>query len=307
VEQTWLDRLQRDDIVFLDGGTGSELKRRGVEMSPAAWSGLASRNGRTALREIHADYVRAGADIITTNTFATTRFVLDAAGYGNEFDTINQAAVEAALQARKLAADRPVAIAGSMSCVPPNFDDDAYPSPDEEADAYHELAKLLVGHGVDLIALEMLQDAEHGCLAVEAAVATGVPVCLGVSARLTDSGLGCFDYPDRDFGAVVDRLLEPRVTAVNVMHTPCDDVSAALEAVKQHWHGPLGAYPELGDPARSQRQRMDGGLPAELADLAVGWVGCGARLLGGCCGMGPAHIEALVQARPRLLQARVGR
>ena len=110
----WLERLNRDDIVVIDGGTGSELQRRGIAMSPVAWSGLASKQANVALRGVHADFIEAGADIVTTNTFATTRFVLDAAGHGAAFESINRCAIEAALEARDLAANREVAVAGSL-------------------------------------------------------------------------------------------------------------------------------------------------------------------------------------------------
>ena len=111
---------------MLDGGTGSELRRRGVRLDEAAWSGLASLTHYDVLREVHADYIAAGADVITTNTFGTTRFVLEAAGYGERFATINRRAVDAAREARD-ASGRDVAIAGSMSCLPPRFDVRAYP------------------------------------------------------------------------------------------------------------------------------------------------------------------------------------
>ncbi len=302
VTRDWLERLHRNDIVLIDGGTGSELRRRGIALSATAWSGLASREHRTTLREIHADYIRAGADIVTTNTFATTRFVLDAAGCAASFETLNRSAVEAAVEARDEVADRPVAIAGSISCLPPGFDDRAYPSAAIERSAYAELAQLLAALGVDLIALEMIQDLEHGQRALEAARATGLPVCLGVSARRTGSGLGCFDYPDRDFEAVVESLVAFGPAVLNVMHTRPDDVGAALEAGMRHWPGPLGVYPELGD-----RGAADTVSPEALTALALGWVGAGARLLGGCCGAGPAHIAALAEARPRLLEARAAR
>lgn len=307
VERSWLERLNRDDIVLMDGGTGSELRRRGVAMSPTAWSGLAPLDHHGTLRAIHADYIRAGADIITTSTFGTTRFVLEAAGQGSAFEDLNRSAVEAALEARDRAAEGPVAIAGSISSLPPDFDDKAYPSATVEGDAYEELAGLLADLGVDLIAVEMIQDVEHGKRALEAALTTGLPVCLGVSARRVGVRLGCFDYPDRDFDGIVDNLAALGPAAINVMHTPPEDVDEALAVVERHWAGPLGAYPELGDPAAADWVFADGMPPEDFADLAMDWVCRGARLLGGCCGTGPEHIAALARARPRLLQARPGR
>ena len=113
-----MDKLQAAQIVLIDGGTGSELQRRGVSMSRDAWSGVAAYTHKSLLREIHETYIRSGAEVITTNTFGTTRFVLESAGLGDEFSTINRRAVKAAMEAREVAAQHPVAIAGAISCLP---------------------------------------------------------------------------------------------------------------------------------------------------------------------------------------------
>jgi len=296
----WLEKLQNDQIVLLDGGVGSELRRRGVEPSEAVWSGLAARDALSTLREIHGDYIRAGADIITTNTFATTRFVLAGAGLGNEFEAINRSAVAAAQSARQLQADRPVAIAGSMSCFPPAFDPSAYPPRKEERDGYRELANLLAVAGVDLLAVEMIQDIEHGTLALEAALETGLPVVLGLSVRLGGHGLEPYDYPGTAFESVLAELLALEPTVCAIMHTPVDAVLAGLAAIERAgWQGPVGVYPELGTrSAAAESTRVI--EPAELVAAATAWLDRGARLLGGCCGCRPAHIAALAAARDAL-------
>src|SRR5262245_39457022 len=124
----WNDVLQTGGVLLLDGGTGSELRRRGVALDANVWSALASVENFDTLCGIHADYIAAGADVITTNTFATSRFVLAAAGRGEQFADINERALAAAFEARD-ASGRDVAIAGSVSCLPPRFDPSAYPSP----------------------------------------------------------------------------------------------------------------------------------------------------------------------------------
>src|SRR5690606_4176943 len=170
-------------ITVIDGGTGSELRRRGFPMRPDVWSALAGSTHYELLRDVHASYLAAGADVITTNTFATTRFVLDAAGLGERFEEINARTVAAAHEARDAEA-RSIAIAGSLSCLPPAFDVARYPPPAAEARAYAELAELLAAAGVDLLVLEMMQETEHAVRACEAARATGLPFWLGVSCRL---------------------------------------------------------------------------------------------------------------------------
>src|SRR5690606_1239198 len=131
--------------------------------------------------------LRAGAEVVTTNTFGTNRFVLEAAGFGDRFEQINRAAVAAAQRARDVAGSDAL-IAGSISCLPPGFDVNAYPSPAAELDGYRELATLLADAGVDLLTLEMMEDLEHARLACEAAQETGLPFWLGVSVRLAADG-----------------------------------------------------------------------------------------------------------------------
>ena len=114
----WQAKLEAGGIVLLDGGTGSELQRRGVPMSHAAWSGAAVQTHPDTVREVHRDYIAAGAEVIITNTFGTARFTLEAAGLGPAFESINRRAVSLALEARDHAR-RDVAIGGSISNLPP--------------------------------------------------------------------------------------------------------------------------------------------------------------------------------------------
>ena len=306
MDETWLNRLLADDIVLLDGGTGSELQRRGVTMSKDAWSGVAATTHKELLREIHADYIRAGAEIITTNTFATSRFVLEAAGLGDEFSRVNALTIEAAIEGRDMAAQSSVAIAGSISCLPPRLDVAAYPDAGKERDGYRELAQVLAEGGVDLIALEMMEDTYHAVMAMEAALEIGLPVWLGVSCRFGGDGetLVGFDFPDTPLAEPLDALLPLGATLVNVMHTHPEAVTAAVSELKTRWSGPIGVYPELGDFSAPNWNFTNLMAAEEFAQTAAQWVSQGARLLGGCCGTTPDHIRALRDALPDLLAAR---
>jgi S-methylmethionine-dependent homocysteine/selenocysteine methylase len=291
---TWLDTLQAGRVVIRDGGTGSELRRRGVPLDDHTWSALAGFEHPQLLAQIHMDYIAAGADVITTNTFGTSRFVLEAAGIGNRFAAINRAAIAAAKEARRQS--RPdVAIAASMSCLPPRSDPEGYPGPAAERAAYAELAELFAAEGVDLIALEMLQDDRHARLACEAVRAVGLPFWLGVSCRLGPSGeeLVAFDYPHMPFGRVLDALLPYGPAAVAVMHTPTNAVSRALAEVRSRWPSFVGTYPEIDSERECTVPRAEPLAPQDFTALATMWIDAGASLLGGCCGTTPEHIRAL--------------
>jgi S-methylmethionine-dependent homocysteine/selenocysteine methylase len=291
VSENWEYVLASGGTLVLDGGTGTELRRRGMMLDSATWSGLASLTHYEVLRSIHADYIAAGADVVTTNTFATTRFVLEAAGLGADFAAVNARAVAAAREARD-ASGRDVAIAGSISCLPPRFDVHAYPDEHIEAAAYVELAETLAEAGVDFLILEMMQETRHAPLACEAAHAVGLPFWLGVSCRVGAGGaLVAFDFPLVPLTACLDALLPFAPAAVAVMHTPVPAVEPALAAVREHWIGPVGAYPEIGtgtgEPALS---------PNELASHAREWLTAGTQIVGGCCGTTPDHIRAVAAA-----------
>ena len=286
MSSSWLEQFTAGRTLLIDGGTGSELKRRGVPLrNHDVWSGLASLSHKEVLREVHADYIEAGAQVITTNTFGTSRFVLAAAGMDDRFGEINRRAVEAAMEARR-ASGADVAIAGSISCLPPRFDVCAYPDAAIEKAAYCELAQLLAELGVDLIALEMLQDTLHARLACEAVVETGLPFWLGVSCRRDENAdaLVAFDFPQTPFAQTLDALLQYGPTVVSAMHSPVDAIAPAIDAIRSRWDGFIGAYPEIDDDAMQ---------PASLAATALDWRRRGARVLGGCCGTTPEHIRAL--------------
>src|SRR5262249_21097482 len=149
-------------------------------------------------------------------------------------------AVEIALRARDAAADQPVAVAGSMSsfCT---LGVEGSPVLRAYAESFQQQAEILAAAGVDLLALEMIDAPDYGPNAVDAALATGLPVWLGMSPVRSDSGeLGTFEEPT-GFGELVKAVVRPELFAVIVMHTKPDVVPAALDLLRQYTDRPLGA------------------------------------------------------------------
>ena len=299
--QTWLENIQNGNIVIIDGGMGTELERRKVPMSDDAWSGAAMLEYSEIVRAAHEDYIRAGAEVIITNTFGTTRQMLEPAGYGADIVKINERAVEVAKEARDAVAESPLTIAGSISAMPPGFDRNAYQAPDVELESYRELAGILADGGVDLIALEMMQEDEHAPRAAQAAAETGLPVWLGISLKRDDDGKvvshGTENLP---LDTILDAMLPFDPAAVNIMHTRLDAVSEAIATVRKRFQGPIGVYPESGYYQKPGWQFVDVITPDDLVTEFKTWVDEGARLVGGCCGTGPEHIRALKAAQSDL-------
>ena len=281
-------------ITILDGGTGAELQSRNVRPDPVCWHALAAITNPSELVSIHIDFINAGAQVITTNTFATHRYALQAAGYAELWESVNSASVAAARRARsQTRAD--VRIAGSMSCMPPAYDTKNYPDDALARASYADQAKLLADLGVDIIALEMIQDARHGGWALDAAIKTGLPVWLGIACRADQRSneVVCFDQPDMRLDLLLRELLDREPQVVCIMHSPIDVVRPAFDCVREQWPGAIGVYPEPGSFDVLSRTRTQPVSPEKFAATAQQWSAIGARIIGGCCGTTPQHTKAL--------------
>lgn len=293
----WLDsRLSAGGLVILDGAMGTELEARGVPMHSMVWSSAALVTHPEVVRAAHADYIRAGAEVIITNTFSAGRHMLEPAGMGDQVRNVNRRAVELAKEARDEAAEGPVAIAGSI-CEWVHTES-AWREPNNLSAALREQAGLLAEAGVDLIALEMCQRPGSSPLAIEAALETGLPVWVGISCKRSPGTgrLVTFDPPHSDLDELVAMVAEHGISVINVMHSPIEDTAAGISTVRRHWNGPVGAYPESGYFIMPNWQFVDVIDPADLVREAQTWVDQGVQLLGGCCGLGPQHVKALKQA-----------
>lgn len=152
-------RLDDGEIVVLDGGTGTELERHGVPMDSVAWSGAAIHTHPEVVRQVHEDYIQAGADIVITNTFATCRHSLEGAGLGDLVADINTRSVSLVNEAINAAeVDRPIYVAGAISTFMPRNNEEFMPSLGVAKANYREQAELLAEAGVDLILMEMMVD-----------------------------------------------------------------------------------------------------------------------------------------------------
>ena len=178
-------RLRNDGILILDGGVGTELQKRGVEMD-ASWCGTASLHDEK-LKGIHSDYIAAGCEIVTTNTYASSRLMLDAAELGEHFEEINSKAIKAAFAAREQATEIDILVAGSLSHRFPIKDGDTQSKTENSSlrslfeSSCQELADFLAVNGCDIIILEMMCHIDRMETVMEAAKQTGTPVWAGFS------------------------------------------------------------------------------------------------------------------------------
>ncbi len=299
------ERLQSGEILLLDGGVSTEIRRRGVTLDKNVWSGLATKTHPDAVRQVHQDYIEAGAQIITANTYSTARHVLESINLGHESKLLNFKSVQLAKEARDAVATEPVLIAGSMSSMPPLTSHREVAIDGQVESSYQELAEGLADAGVDLIIAEMMRDVENAGIVIRAAVSTGLPVLIGFSAMMAENGVDVRSLrwkntddttEAHDFGEMIDSLKPLGGLAAGIMHTRVEDIGPALEVLREHWSGPLMAYAETGKLILPDWRYQEVSSPQQYAADIAGWIrDYGVQIVGGCCGTGPEHIRVLRQ------------
>jgi S-methylmethionine-dependent homocysteine/selenocysteine methylase len=271
-------------------------------MDTLAWSGAAAIDYPDAVLDAHKDYIDAGAEAIITNTFGMSPFMLAATKYADLAEDGLRAAVRLAKRARDEAERPDVAIAGSISTMAAGGDIESRqpaPTPEVALEGFRLMTRVFVEEGLEAVALEMMEDTQRAPLAMQAAKESGLDVWLGVSCARQKGGeaLTAFDFPETRFADVLDVLLPMEPDVVCVMHSDINVTPDGIEMVKERFKGPLGVYPESGYFTMPNWHFVDVIAPEDLVAEAKKWVAQGVRLIGGCCGLGPEHIRALVAAR----------
>ena len=293
-------KLAAGDIIIIDGGTGTDIQRRGAPMNGESWCAEVNLTHPAIVRDVHADYIRAGAEIIIANTFATSALLFNALGRDSDLLAIDRAAVAIA---RDAAAGHHVSVAGSVSTMRPvakGSDRTLKQREWPEADArqlFRQKVENLAACHVDLLMMEMMRDVDYSLWATEAAIATGLPVWVGISAeRRADGQMVGFGREDQLLDDVARTLAATRPAVISIMHTSPNDTDEALDIVRRYWDGPLGAYPESGYFKMPDWTFVDIIAPDDLVAKSRDWRLKGVTILGGCCGLGPEHIAALARA-----------
>ena len=288
---TFLTALAQPKKLILDGATGTELNRRGVDTGLPLWSANALMNDRDTkiLQTIHEDYLRAGADIITTNTFRTHHRALVPSGNAQRALELTRRAVATARAAlTAVPAETSRFVAGSISTLEDCYRPDLVPSDDALRAEHSERVHHLLECGVDLFLIETINTIREAVIIAKLATITGTPVVVsfvcGADGKLLSG---------ETLTTAARELMPLGVCAIGVncgptptLHHPLDELRAACGK-----DFPLISYGNIG-----------------YADEKVGWINtdaenptayCGhashwdAKIIGGCCGTTPEHIAVL--------------
>ena len=289
-------------LAILDGGTSTELDRCGASMDGMTWSACASIQAFDLLVETHQAYIDAGADIITVNGYASSRLVLEPAGLSHQIGTINKKNIEAALLARDRSGNSDVLVAGSVSHslgfrsgVNKSIERDV--SLDQFAEAFDEMFLFYEEGGVDLVLLEMMSVPRRMSPLFERASRSPLPIWCGLSARRKDPASAITGFLDENI-LLIDNVREAskyQFEGMGVMHTSIDLVEGGIDLIKTTYDGLITAYPDSGYFKSPYWVFEEVISPADLVTFAAQWKNSGVNVIGGCCGLGPSHIEALAK------------
>ncbi len=285
-EQLFAEFLASNAIALFDGAMGTMLYAKGIFINLAFEELNLSRPG--LVREVHAEYVAAGADILESNTFAANRFRLSPHGLADSVAAINIRGVEIAREA----AGGHAWVAGAMGPLGVRIEPFGPVSRNEARGVFEEQARALAEAGVDLFILETfshLPEMEEAIRAVRAVADIPIVAQVAVGKRgVSREGVAA--------GQAAVVLAEAGADAVGVNCSEALSVLDALEGMRDAVTAPLSAQPNAGQP-----HTVDGrNIYLATPDYLVAWgrraIRGGARLLGGCCGTTPDHIRALRQA-----------
>lgn len=296
-----------DRPVLLDGGLGQELLRRGMpDTEPSLWSANALTEVPDLVQEVHEDYLHAGADVITTNTYATPPERLAEAGLGDQVEKLNRRAGRLAERARE-AVGSDALIAGSLPPIRGSYRPDLVGETDEIEPQYREQADYLAPH-VDVFLCETMSTPDEAQAAVRGAASTEVPVL--VAYTIADPSSPADAEPrlrnGQSLEAAVEALSGLPVEAILLNCSAPESISAAVPVLRDLLDGPVGAYANAFTPIPDDFDERADALdpdarPEQRGDLnpdAYGayvddWLDAGADIVGGCCEVGPEHIAHL--------------
>lgn len=288
-EHPFLARLEQGALLA-DGAMGTLLYARGVPFDQC-FDEL-NLSAPALVREIHRDYIAAGAELIETNTFGANRFKLSAQNLAHRVPEINRAGAAVAREA-VAASGRQVFVAGSMGPIGRPMAPLGSVSPDDVRAAYAEQAAALVAGGADVLILETFTDLAELVEAVRGAQSAHVPVIAQMT--FTQDGKTLLGHGPREIVQTLEQL-EVEVAGANCSVGSQGILDVMQEMAAAATRARLSAMPNAGFPAYVGGRYMYFSTPAYMADHTRRLAAAGVRIIGGCCGTTPDHIAAMREA-----------
>lgn len=287
------------ELTILDGGMGQELTQR-LQTRGGLWSAQALVDAPQVVAQIHREFIEAGADTILTNTYSTIPSYLAKAGLADQYLHYAQLAGEIAREVAD-AFDAPIRVMASIPPLQESYRHDLVPADNPSREVYESLVATLAPY-VDGFVCETMSCVRESVNAASAVRTVSEDKALWVAWTLDETpGQGL--RSGESVAAAYDAIVEFNVQALLFNCTSPAAISAGLQELATLTDMPIGAYPNLLTippewTLDSDRAAERGEMSAEeFIDYALKWRDLGASIIGGCCGFGPGHIQALTNAK----------
>jgi len=282
-----LEKRLKDSVLLLDGAMGTMIYSKGIFINQCFDELNLSRPD--LIKEIHREYVNAGADCIETNTFGANRLKLGKHGFGEKLETIN---VTGAALAREIAGNN-VLVAGSIGPLGARLEPWGPLSYQEARDAFEEQARALNKGGADLIILETFLDLSEIQQAIQGVrEACQLPVI--ASMTIGDDGNSLFGTAPETFTQRLDQW-GADVIGLNCSVGP-QVMMETLEKIIKTTAKPISVMPNAGIPKMVDGRNFYLASGEYMAEYTRRFIQAGAKIVGGCCGTTPEYIRAMRNA-----------
>ncbi len=275
-----------EPILIINGAMGTELMDKGVKLPLPLWSAEANINASEIVKGIHQNYVDAGADIITTNTFRTTTWSYRRAEYSPK--RASERAKESLMKAIELARSvNPKIIAGSVTSINDCYEPDEFPGKSISEDSYGETLEWFIEAGINNIFLETMGHLEEIKIAIEASKDVS-KLYLSLIVKDKDHLLSGHMIEDI-FPIVKDNILCLMLNCNTI-----DMTNRVLNSFIDNWNLEWGVYPNLG----LTKPEPDGEMSAVIKDdtfkkTMLSYIKKSPSIIGTCCGSSPRHIRII--------------
>ena len=286
--------IREDRVRIFDGAMGTMLYKKGVYIN-RCYDEL-NLSSPELVVEVHREYIKAGAEIIETNTYGASRLKLAQQGLDEKLVEINVAAAQLARKAVE-SSRHDVFIAGAISPLGVRIEPYGPTSIDEAKELFKEQAQALLEGGVDCFVLETFHDLAEMHQAIRAVRELSDHVIFA-QMTINDHGETAYGTSPEIFVHRLDQWLNgggDDVIGLNCAVGP-QIILEAIEKMRPHTTRRLSAQPNAGLPRDVQGRQMYLASPEYVAKYAKRLINAGVKFIGGCCGTSPEHIKLIVDA-----------
>ena len=291
--------MPTDSFTLLDGGMGQELIKRSSRKPTPLWSADVLRDYPELVVETHCDFIKAGSDVITLSSYSVTPTRLAKYNRENEFEILQKVAVETAQKAAQTFNTKPL-IAGCLPPLPGSYRPSERLTEQESYAEYQRITECQFKH-VDLFICETMSSVEEACISTTVAKQTGLPVWTSFTVDEDNGELLRSGEPILDGAKAV---LAKGASAILINCSPPESITQAIEKlvaleveIGAMANGFVTTEPLKGNTTVDVLESRLELTPKKYVTFTKDWLSKGAKIIGGCCEIGPQHIAEINKIR----------